>query len=228
MISALSGNSALALLSMFGRSQPASGASQEAQAARKPPPPPPPPSQGNGVSARSIFDALVSGSSTTSDGATVDDVLGQLVADLDADGDGSLSEEELTQAYQNETIPDAGLSKMVGNILARLNADGNGGVSAAELKSGLTDLAAARPQGPPPGGAAGQTADEAATKVVSLLDADGDRKLSAEELATLFESQDQGAPTSSGQKTLQELLFGLLLDQKDEDRTAQAATLYAA
>lgn len=227
MISALSGNSALSLLSMFGRPQQAGGATQT-RSAQRPPPPPPPPPQGNGASAKSIFDALMGGDDQTS---ALDDVLGQLVSGLDQEGDGSLNAKELTSAFQEASGATASdpLAQMVSNIIANLDGNGDQAVSADELKAGVEKLAASGPQGhrggPPPGPA--PAASDAASSLINGLDTDGDGKLSAEELAAAFEAQGQ-SQTQTTQKSMQELLFGLLLDQKGQDQTAQAAALYTA
>ncbi len=236
MISALSGNSALSLLSMFGRPQQAESATQSAPAERRPPPPPPPPSQGNGATSKSLFDALASASQ--GDSSSLEGLMGQLVSSLDQDGDGSLSAEEMNAAFASGTTSGGDDAKTaVSDVIKSLDTDGDGKLSAAELASGLQAMAASGPAsgpppGPPPGG--GSPADMAAS-LVSGLDTDGDGKLSQDELAAAFGTQeassaDAATQTSGGQKSIQELLFGLLLDpkaQSDQDLTAQATSLYA-
>lgn len=229
MISALSGSSALSLLSMFGRSETVSGSSPP-PAASRPPPPPPPTSQGNGASAQSLFDALVSG-----DGS---DGLSAMMAELDQDGDGALNAEEMTQAFANQSVQTDGLSELVSNILANLDTDGSASVSAEELSTGLQGLAANGPPpggpppgGPPPGSASGASASDQANSLISALDTDGDGQLSAEELAAAFGASDSTSASgeAGSQKSIQELFFNLLLDQKDQNgagQTALASALY--
>ncbi|MCW1920011.1 hypothetical protein NX862_14720 [Rhodobacter sp. KR11] len=213
MISALSGSSALTLLSVFGRGQAASGV-QETRAAARPPPPPPPPPAGNGASAQSIFESLL-GSVDTKD----------LIAGLDQDGDGTLGTEELTSAFQQATGDP--LAQLVSNIIANLDGDGDQAVNADELTSGLEQLAASGPQGHPggpPPGPPPTDASDAATSLINGLDSDGDGTLSAEELAAAFETKSTA--TANAQKSLQELLFTLLLEGKDQQNPATSA--YAA
>lgn len=234
MISALSGSSALSLLSMFGRSETVSGSSPP-PAASRPPSPPPPTSQGNGASAQSLFDALVSG-----DGS---DGLSAMMAELDQDGDGALNAEEMTQAFANQSVQTDGLSELVSNILSNLDTDGSASVSAEELSTGLQGLAANGPPpggpppggpppgGPPPGSASGASASDQANSLISALDTDGDGQLGAEELTAAFGASDSTSASgeAESQKSIQELLFNLLLDQKDQNgagQTALASALY--
>lgn len=189
MISALSGNSSLALLSLFGRSGQA-GTGSATQAAQRPPPPPPPQSQGNGISAQSLFAALFA------DPSTSDSVASDAIFSLDGDGDGKVSTDELTKAYSDETVPLPGaqsVESLVQNILANLDGDGDGSIDASELSSGLQGLGH---EAPPP------EADFAQT----------------------LESQTQ----SGSQKSIQELLFSLLLDQNGGSgvKSTMASQLY--
>ena len=94
MISSVSGGSALALLSVFGRPS-ATQAAEAPPTAQRPTAPPPPPPGGNGADAQSLFGALLSDS-----GETLDSLMAQLIDDLDQDGDGALNASELTAAFQ--------------------------------------------------------------------------------------------------------------------------------
>ena len=195
MISALSGSSALSLLSVFGRGQAASG-TQETRRAQPPPPPPPP--EGNGASAQSVFEGLLASIDTE-----------KLIAGLDEDGDGKVNEAELTRAFAKspDTVkPD--LTQVMADLVTSLDSDGDQAVSATELSAGLTQLA----KGPPPTDPQELAALSPADKAVMLIDAldvDGDRAINAPEL-------QQGLNAKAKQdKSLQELLFNLLLEAKD-------------
>ena len=194
MISALSGNSALALLSVFGRGQQASGAT-ETRKAEHPPPPPPPPPEGNGASAQSVFEGLLASIDTK-----------KLIAGLDGDGDGKVDAAELTKAFAKKDIqvrPD--LTQLLADLVTSLDSDGDEAISASELSTGLSKLAS----GPAPVEAPPRSPADKAATLIDALDTDGDKAISAEEL-------QEGLKAKAKQdKTLQELLFTLMLEGKE-------------
>jgi hypothetical protein len=109
MISAVSGSTAPALLALFGRS-PAYATANPSKTTQRATPAALPMPQGTGVTAQSLFDALVqAGDSTAGSGkagsgaAPLDDLLSSLFASLDTDGDGALSPAELQSALSGLT-----------------------------------------------------------------------------------------------------------------------------
>ncbi len=108
MISAVSGSNAAALLALFGRSQTdaTTNPTQIAASAAAQPLPSLPPPQGIGATAQSLFDALVHAGTEGKSGANkspLDDFLSQIIASLDTDGDGKLSQSELKSALSSLT-----------------------------------------------------------------------------------------------------------------------------
>ena len=107
MISPLSGSRTLSLIQSLGRPSLASDVAQSASVAQTLQPPPPPPPRGNGATPQSLFDAMVTGSDGRqtdqgqSDGSTssLDALLSNLFRQLDTDGDGKLSGDELKSAF---------------------------------------------------------------------------------------------------------------------------------
>ncbi len=203
MISALSGNSALALLSVFGRGQQPSGATETRKADRPPPPPPP---EGNGASAQSVFEGLLASIDTK-----------KLIAGLDGNADGKVDAEELTKAFaKSDTQVKPDLTQLLADLVTSLDSDGDQAISASELSTGLSKLASvpAPAEAPPT-----KPADKAAA-LIGALDSDGDQAISAAELR-------EGLKAKAKQdKTLQELVFNLMLEGKE--RQTLVANPYAS
>lgn len=107
-----------------------------------------------------------------------DDLFGK----VDTDGDGSLSETEMT-AFSEKMAEMTGTSSDAAEMFATFDSDEDGLVSEDEFN-------AARPQGPPPPGGMppggpGSTEDaEADYGLLSSLDADGDGTVDESELTT--------------------------------------------
>ncbi|MCY1664084.1 EF-hand domain-containing protein [Rhizobium sp. SL86] len=136
------------------------------------------------------------------------------LAELDADGDGVLSETEFLAGKPDDVTDD-----MASNLFGELDADGDGAISAEELAQ--SEPSAKRAGGPPPppqdvaedetdeetvdpldtdgdgqvseaeflAGRPDDVTEEMATNLFSNLDTDGDGIISADELAAMKEQQ---------------------------------------
>jgi Ca2+-binding EF-hand superfamily protein len=115
------------------------------------------------------------------DGA--DDMASRLVQDLDADGDGLLSLEEIASATGSDD------AEALSAAVSKLDSDEDGKLSAGELDAGLEAAGPRRPprpEGPP------ASADIAA-KLIGDVDADGDEALSLDEVLKTLEAEASDA-----------------------------------
>ncbi len=144
------------MMAMFDTDE--SGAVSESEfAAARPQGPPPPPMMGGmgGMGGEDPFSSV------------------------DEDGDGSLSESELT-AFAEKMSEMTGGTVDAEELMTSLDADEDGAVSADEFKAG-------KPQGPPPpppsgmGGISATDSSDETASMLSSLDTDGDGSVSEEE-----------------------------------------------
>jgi len=140
---------------------------------------------------QSLLDRM-SGTSTGGTGTSADDTLTQ----FDADGDGSLGQDELEQAMQALRPPtstlsfaqqrnaeSAAVSSSGDDLFSKLDTDGSGEVSSDELQVMLDKMAEDH-------GASALSADDE----INRLDSDGNGSLSAEELQAGRQMQGPGGP----------------------------------
>jgi Ca2+-binding EF-hand superfamily protein len=117
--------------------------------------------------------------------AAASDLAQQMIAALDADGDGSLSAEEITKALGS----DSSLSTdQVTQAVNQLDTNGDGKLSADELTSGIQTARAHGGHRHHHGHAGAASSSDLASQLISGADADGDGALSASELATAIEA----------------------------------------
>lgn len=138
----------------------------------------------------------------------------EIFSGADADGDGTLTADELAADMAAHAPPGASgdTADMAANLIAGADADGDGVLSLDEFKS-------ARPAGPPPGGGGmpmgGAEEDEDAS--TDALDTNGDGTISMSELlASLQSSQDSGTELS---RDVQDL-FAQLISKLTEDTSS--------
>ncbi|MEJ1228419.1 EF-hand domain-containing protein [Pseudomonas sp. CCNWLW56] len=133
--------------------------------------------------------------------------LSKQFGDLDSDGSGDLSSEEMAALAPPPPPPrdQAPGTELADALLSVLDADGDGKVSSDELSNGLAS--------------AGSSADS--TQVFSALDKDEDGTVSRDELAATLTPPPPPAQDASG-----ETLFGQL--DSDGDGTVTAAELTSA
>lgn len=216
MISALSGNGSLALLSLFGRPKSQNTADQNSLL------PAAPAGEGKqGSTSESVFAALVDQTGAPGD------LSSQAISALDRDGSGSLTSVELLQAYQ--AVAGAGstsaVAGLVAQIMAQVDGDGDGALSANELTSAVRGLSAAAS-----GVADGDAAAALRAQLMAGLDGDGDGAISSSEAGAAL-GQPGGTPAGAfgiadrpetGPRSLYEAIFSLRVNPESGDQTATA------
>jgi Ca2+-binding EF-hand superfamily protein len=175
---------------------------------------PPPPmsgwsSSGQGFSADTLASLLQAQQTSQSDRATA------MFNDADADGDGSVSADELATAmaaHAPEDLPaDApSASDMAAGLLAKGDSDGDGKLSLAEFSA--MKPAGHHHHGPPPADAAGDGSSQQASSATDAADLNGDGVVTADELAkTLNSAFDKlGSDVSSDASSLLQKLLSQL------------------
>ncbi|MEK1905260.1 MAG: EF-hand domain-containing protein, partial [Pseudomonas sp.] len=113
---------------------------------------------------------------------------------LDANGDGSIDEEELAALTGSDTD--------VSSLFSELDGDSDGSLN-------VDELAALAPPPPPPPPAAEASSDE----LFSQLDADSSGSISRDELSSLLDSIGQQAQASSKSSSSEEENFSGLIAQ---------------
>lgn len=115
--------------------------------------------------------------------STQSDMATSMISDLDADGDGALSIEEVASSG----------TSAASEAFAALDSDGDGSLTATELSSALDAM------GPPPGGpppSMQQSSSDAATSVLDSLDADDDGALSLSEILSALDTDEDSTSTA--------------------------------
>ncbi|WP_205886441.1 EF-hand domain-containing protein, partial [Metapseudomonas otitidis] len=134
-----------------------------------------------------------------------------LFGELDTDGNGSISQDELTSALGEKSDVDSS------ELFAALDNDGDGSLSVEES-------AALAPPPPPPGGMGGpRGAGGDSEELFGQLDADGNGSVSQDELNTLFgqsNSSSGGSSTSGSDQDVYAKLVASLLKQYESSTTA--------
>jgi|GEM_PF-2032259 len=181
---------------------------------------PPPPMQGwsssgQGFGADTLASLLSTQQTDQSDRAAA------MFADADADGDGSVTSDELATAmaaHAPEDLPSDAPSAtdMASNMISSGDSDGDGKLSASEFQAmkpqhGGPHGAGGPPPGPPPSGGADDSGS-ATSDSTDPADLNGDGVVSAAELAqTLSASVDQlGSDVSSDASDLMQKLLAQL------------------
>ncbi|MWK56574.1 hypothetical protein GO594_11360 [Pseudomonas otitidis] len=135
-----------------------------------------------------------------------------LFGELDTDGNGSISQDELTSALGKNSDVDSS------ELFAALDSDGDGSLSVEE------SAALAPPPPPPPGGMGGpRSAGGDSEELFGQQDADGNGSVSQDELNTLFgqsNSSSGGSSTSSSDQDVYAKLVASLLKQYESSTTA--------
>lgn len=149
----------------------------------------------------------------------------EIFSGADADGDGSLTAEELAADMAAHAPPGAsgaaGASTMAGDLIGAADSDGDGALSLDEFK-------AAAPSGPPPGGSAeGEDASSTTTSSsTNALDTNGDGKVSMSELLASLQSVDQSSGELSSE--VSDLLTQLLDKLTSATSTTTSTTVAEA
>ncbi|WP_031238076.1 EF-hand domain-containing protein [Asticcacaulis sp. AC466] len=125
--------------------------------------------------------------------------------DMDSDGDGSLSKTEM-EGYSQSTTGDSTTSK-ADALFSKMDTNGDGSVSAAEKSAFDQQMAANRPDGPPPGDAQGQPSTDGTSQTLSSIGTGaGSTDLASlmHELLSALQSYSasQGTTTSAASSTL--------------------------
>lgn len=166
-------------------------------------------------------DALLQAQSDGQATAGRDARLAERVAELDTDGDGQVSRDELIAGRPQNVSEDE-----AGALFDQIDTEKAGTLSTDALASGLKEARHHHPDGPPPGGpppggpppdgaAADSSASEAKTALAALvqeLDTDGDGQVSREEFLA-------GRP-----QNVSEDQAGALFDRIDTEKTGSLST----
>lgn len=156
-------------------------------------------------------DALLQAQSDGQATAGRDARLAERVAELDTDGDGQVSRDELIAGRPQNVSEDE-----AGALFDQIDTEKAGTLSTEALTSGLKEARHHHPDGPPPDGAAADSsASEAKTALaaqVQELDTDGDGQVSREEFLA-------GRP-----QNVSEDQAGALFDRIDTEKTGSLST----
>jgi Ca2+-binding EF-hand superfamily protein len=112
----------------------------------------------------------------------------EMFEQLDADGDGKITQSELEAARpSNGRGPDAA------SLIKQIDTDGDGAINESENDAFLSKMENGRPPaGPPPGGGPRGSSKEQQTRIFDPLDTNKDGKVSAEELLAAKMSEGKG------------------------------------
>ncbi len=193
----------------------AAGQAQQAGGTQAPPPPP------DGKSAEDIF------------------------ASIDTNGDGSLSKDELSTAF--EKIKDQtktallsaqeDQSSKIADFLAKADTNGDGTLSLDEFKAAGPQAHGGPPPGPPPSDSSDSSGSSDAATVFSALDTNKDGQVSAEELAAGLGQSQSGvladaqqssdSSSSNGSSDVLKALYHLLQGATANQQSQAATSVYA-
>jgi Ca2+-binding EF-hand superfamily protein len=122
-----------------------------------------------------------------SQGSGATDFATALIKQVDTDGDGALSADELKAALNQ---PSADQSAALQSMMSKLDANGDGKLDASELATGLQQLHQAHGRGHHHhhGGEQGLSSTDVASKLIGSADSDGDGLLSASEIGAQLSS----------------------------------------
>jgi Ca2+-binding EF-hand superfamily protein len=117
----------------------------------------------------------------------------QMFSKIDTNGDGKHDKIELAQMVANG--PQGGPT--VDDILSRFDTDGDGAISEAEFEAAGPPEQQMQGAGFPPmmGGMGGMSSADFLEQMFSNADADGDEKISTEEMSTVVSNAPAGGPT---------------------------------
>jgi Ca2+-binding EF-hand superfamily protein len=117
----------------------------------------------------------------------------QMFSKIDTNGDGKHDKDELAKMVANG--PKGGPS--VDDILSRFDTDGDGAISEGEFEAAGPPNQQMQGAGFPPmmGGMGGMSSADFLEQMFSNADADGDGKISTEEMSTMVSNAPAGGPT---------------------------------
>jgi hypothetical protein len=230
MISALSGAGSRALLSLFGRPKSQGPAEDVSQVASRTAVAAPLPEARNAAASESLFAAMVEQNGAPADLAS------QALTALDRDGSGTLSSDELTQAYQAVTSSTnfASVTGLVSSIIKTVDGNGDGAISGNELASAVAGLASGRAPG---GTAQDEGMQRLLDQVMAQLDTDGSNRLSRAEVAEALGMGGEGVSTADfgiagrpeeAPKSMYEAIFSMRLNPSGGESSSDARAALAA
>lgn len=157
----------------------------------------------------------------------------------DADGDGTISKDELSQVAKSGENQD---STNVDSLFSQLDSDGDGAISRLESDAAIAKLGQQMqsqgmpPQGPPPGptpeegsSESSESSDEASA-IFDAMDTNKDGTVSLEELTAALEKAKNSSASASGPESLLDNLATALqsvLDALDKSSSSTSDTITA-
>jgi Ca2+-binding EF-hand superfamily protein len=120
---------------------------------------------------------------------STEEIVGNIMTNLDTDGDGSISSDELST-----------LGEMQQSRLLESDSDGSGSISENELMSKVAEQIAANgmmgaggppPPPPPPGGMEGESSEDMLSKILEETDSDEDGVISSTEASAMNAMQQE-------------------------------------
>ncbi len=156
----------------------------------------------------------------------------------DADGDGTISKDELSQVAKSGENQD---STNVETLFSQLDSDGDGAISRLESDAAIAKLGQQMqsqgmpPQGPPPGPPPTESSSESsessddASAIFDAMDTNKDGTVSLEELTAALEKSKKSSSVSGPESLLDNLAAALqsVLDALDKSSSSTSDTITA-